>query len=71
MFIPDIQIITEEQVCSSLPEPISDCNFGIFKHSEVDHTKPSSYLTINTGQNDRAKWNLVEAFNGPKNGGRE
>ena len=59
-----IPIITEDQFCSSLPEPFSDCNFGIFKHSEADHTKPSSYLTINTGQIDRSRWNLVEALNG-------
>ena len=53
MFYPEVPIITEKQICSMLPNPASDCSFGLLKGS--NGTKSYSYLTINTG---RDKWNL-------------
>ena len=52
-------------LCPSLPEPLTDCKFGLFKGGNgTKGTTTGSYYTINSGRHDMHKFLNIEKFRG-------
>ena len=52
-------------LCPSLPEPLADCKFGLFKGGNgTKGTTTGSYYTINSGRHDMHKFLNIEKFRG-------
>jgi len=55
----------KDQLCPTLPEPLADCKFGLFKGGNgTKGTTTGSYYTINSGRHDMHKFLNIEKFRG-------